>query len=461
MVSSSTLSVYAGVVLDGSLQFVWDRSHLTKFNLDALSHQIIKSNASTVTGAFKNVFDNFNGKFTPVVEYNSNFVTTKITPGPCPHGCQHGLCTNSKCECFSSFIGVACNITTSSKPNLYSTFTGRNSVNLKWDAPKYDGGSPIIGYALHRNDVIVQSFKASVRSYLDDSLVYGTSYYYALYAINDAGAGQASDRITISLVDVPGAITSINTHLLTNVTIGFAWNKPEQSSTSQIMYYVLSDDVSYVGTDDRCTFDNLIPNKQYKFSFFAENQLGNGSATHKQVVTLSYPDDPIDLLSDSTDSSIKLMWSPPTFTGNCILSGYDVYRDDILIENVKHIGNQNTFSASNSDLNSNTPYVYKVQSVNKIGASRGVKVLISTKSKNTISDFNVTIIIVSAFVVVIVATFLIAVYAFRCTKTKNTTIVRATNTFVADDFSINFGQDTGDETFLIDKENKPSKRKFF
>ncbi|HMQ27382.1 MAG TPA: GDSL-type esterase/lipase family protein, partial [Acidimicrobiales bacterium] len=96
---------------------------------------------------------------------------------------------------------------------------GNAQVALTWAAPDDDGGGAITAYRVYRDGVALPTaFSAAQRSYLDEDVVNGTTYRYAVAAVNGVGEGARSTEAEATPVagfvccppngyaDVPGAL---------------------------------------------------------------------------------------------------------------------------------------------------------------------------------------------------------------------------------------------------------------
>ena len=81
------------------------------------------------------------------------------------------------------------------------------SVTLTWDAP---GDDSVTGYQILRREPAAGEYSVSVyvadtgsaaTSFTDTDVAAGTKYVYRVKAINDAGVGPQSGRVTITTND--------------------------------------------------------------------------------------------------------------------------------------------------------------------------------------------------------------------------------------------------------------------
>lgn len=86
----------------------------------------------------------------------------------------------------------------------------QTSIQLKWSAPSLNGGSPITSYKVYSNGgsgavyTVVGSVTSTVFTHNSIGPT-GSSFGYAVTAVNAVGEGPLSTSISIILATVPGA----------------------------------------------------------------------------------------------------------------------------------------------------------------------------------------------------------------------------------------------------------------
>ncbi len=90
--------------------------------------------------------------------------------------------------------------------NFNVTMIERNAT-LTWQAPSYDGGSPITGYRIYRslssgNSSLLVELGATV-SYTDTELAWNTTFYYSVSALNSDGEGPQSEEECVKTNSAP------------------------------------------------------------------------------------------------------------------------------------------------------------------------------------------------------------------------------------------------------------------
>lgn len=88
-------------------------------------------------------------------------------------------------------------------PPIDLTATYENgSVYIHWNAPTDDGGSPVTGYKIYRGtNSAAMEYLSTVNgtTYQDGGLQAGSSYHYAITAVNGMGEGEASQTANVTV----------------------------------------------------------------------------------------------------------------------------------------------------------------------------------------------------------------------------------------------------------------------
>jgi Fibronectin type III domain len=83
--------------------------------------------------------------------------------------------------------------------NLSATVLSSSEIDLSWNAPTNDGGSPITGYRIQSSTdgstwtTIVKNTGTTGTTYSDTGLFSNTTYYYRVFALNSVGSSYRSN----------------------------------------------------------------------------------------------------------------------------------------------------------------------------------------------------------------------------------------------------------------------------
>ena len=173
--------------------------------------------------------------------------------------------------------------------------TSKEHVDLVWEAPESDGGSPITSYVIERCDVRrgvwVRAGEVPAGSKLElkaKGLMEGTDYYFRISAENEVGPSEPtsleSSVTAKDPFDVPGPPRNVKASNATNSSCELAWDVPETDGGSPITGYIV--EKREIGGNRwtkvnrqavkqlKMTINDLFEGDTYEFRVFAENQAG-------------------------------------------------------------------------------------------------------------------------------------------------------------------------------------------
>jgi len=114
--------------------------------------------------------------------------------------------------------------------NLSATAVSSSQINLSWNAPSNNGGSPITGYKINRSDdggttwiTLVQNTQNTGTTYSDTGLSPSTTYTYRVSAINSIGTSSTSNTAI--------ATTIAQVHTITRSQSGLVASDPLNNET--------------------------------------------------------------------------------------------------------------------------------------------------------------------------------------------------------------------------------------
>jgi hypothetical protein len=188
-------------------------------------------------------------------------------------------------------------------PGQVATFNGvsqNGKVRLTWTPPAEDGGAVIEEYIIYRGPLYnemnqYRTVPGTVRTFLDEDVVIGETYFYAIAAINHAGEGRKSPAVGVWVQQGPG-MPSMPRNLVATPSPGrvrLTWEPPEDDGGAPIEAYVvlrsenewvtsppelvrLGNVTSYIDKD-------VEANTTYYYSVYCINGAGQGMGTGPQT----------------------------------------------------------------------------------------------------------------------------------------------------------------------------------
>jgi parallel beta-helix repeat protein len=228
--------------------------------------------------------------------------------------------------------------TTPGIPGGVSAEAGDSFIEISWNAPTSDGGSPITDYVIYRGTSsggeIWLADIGSVLEFNDTSVSNGMTYYYKVAAKNAAGEGQPSSEVSDTPMGLPSepnnvAIVAGESYLLVT------WEAPITDGGSSITNYYIyrgttSGGEAYWDEVSGVLFYNdstVTPGMEYFYTVSAVTTIGEGPQSNEVSETLyEYPGAPKNLTATAGDSYIYLAWAAPDSEGSSSITTYLIFR---------------------------------------------------------------------------------------------------------------------------------------
>lgn len=179
--------------------------------------------------------------------------------------------------------------------NLKAEDITKSTAKITWEAPEFDGGSPVTGYYVEKNlgkRWSKLNKKATKKPELNlDDLIEGETYEVRAVAENLAGVGTPCDPITFVAKDpftVPGQPGAPEVLEMTPDGVKLSWAKPESDGGAPIESYIVEmkkksdakwSPVKKDVPDTECTVPAIAPDEEYMFRVVAVNKAGKGPAS--------------------------------------------------------------------------------------------------------------------------------------------------------------------------------------
>ncbi|ERL85176.1 hypothetical protein D910_02598 [Dendroctonus ponderosae] len=262
-------------------------------------------------------------------------------------------------------------------------------VELKWDRPESDGGSPITGYVIEKRDKFNPNWEKCAEVEGDvtrgkvNDLIEGTPYEFRIRAINKAGPGEASDASKIHVARPKNLAPKIDRNsfydLKVKVGQSIEFNVPVIGEPPPSKEWKHKENVLF--NTDRVKITNEDYRTQIKitdaqradsgpYTLTIKNSNGRDTETVK-VTVLDVPTPPEGPLSadNVTKNSLNLHWRPPKDDGGSEISHYQVEKLDT--ENMRWVpvGDSVGTSMRVPNLTEGHDYQFRVRAVNKQGES--------------------------------------------------------------------------------------------
>ncbi len=229
-------------------------------------------------------------------------------------------------------------VTVPGAPAGLAAVPGNGQVALSWAAPASDGGSPVTGYDLYVGTTADFNGRAPLATVagtavLVTGLVNGTTYYFKVTAVNQAGEGPGAEASAVP-VTVPGAPAGLAA-VPGNGQVTLSWAAPASDGGSPVTGYDL-----YVGTTadvnggaplakvagTAVLVTGLVNGTTYYFKVTAVNQAGEGPGAEASAVPVTVPGAPAGLAAVPGNGQVTLSWAAPASDGGSPVTGYIIYQ---------------------------------------------------------------------------------------------------------------------------------------
>ena len=246
--------------------------------------------------------------------------------------------------------------TVPSAPYLGYAVAGNRQIRIAWSSPDSDGGSDITSYDLRyiRSDAddsvddnwtLKEDFSQTAGAYRILGLTNGVAYHMQVRAINDAGDGAWSERVTRTPAGPPGT-PSIDTVTPSDESLTITWSPPAYNGGVAVTGYNLRykrDHPDYVlspwtyvngiwtSGDLEYTISGLTNGVRYRLGLQAVNSRGSSGWSDGNDPRTGIPGDPPEVpgaptidraISDGT--TVNITWSAPADDGGADITSYDL-----------------------------------------------------------------------------------------------------------------------------------------
>ena len=288
--------------------------------------------------------------------------------------------------------------------NLQAIAVSPTRVELFWNTPENNGGSPITGYKIEvrtgSGDFVTLNANTgnTGTTYSHTGLTTGTSYIYRVFAINAQGISIASAEAIATPTSsshpleniVPNTPTSLTASDISSTSIKLTWVQPATNNGPPVTGYKIEfkkDSGSYTtlventgSTITTYTHTGLTTNSKYTYKISAKNSVGfsptsnEASATPKSTSSPPteniVPNSPRSLTAEPAGpTQIFLSWKEPTPNNGPAITGYKIESKTTSSDYTVLTTIGNTTSYTHTGLISGTQYSYRVYAINSAGTS--------------------------------------------------------------------------------------------
>jgi fibronectin type 3 domain-containing protein len=232
--------------------------------------------------------------------------------------------------------------TVPSAPNGLSVTAGNAEAMLSWSVPSADGGDAVNGYQVFEGtsaggEGASPAASTVATAYTVTGLSNGTTYYFTVRAVNQAGTGLSSAEVSVTPATVPSAPAALAVVLDRQAAAGdgaveVSWAVPAANG-APITGYTITPFPScpacsgLVTSSTSSLVSGLTPGSSYRFSVVATSSVGTGPATadSRPVAVTTLPGAP-DSVAERllVSGEIVISFAPPVAASGLSVTSYVV-----------------------------------------------------------------------------------------------------------------------------------------
>lgn len=293
---------------------------------------------------------------------------------------------------------------------------GVMTMTVTWETPLETGGVALTGFVIYRGPSaedldVLESMPASVLTYVDDDLVAGETYYYAVAAENTAGVGLPCPAIPAVAVDVPGSPGDLVAEAGDGQVV-LTWTAPFDGGSALTGYTVRRTSGGSTQTFDLgvvTTYtDGAVTNGvKYTYTVQARNAAGTGPFSTSVEATPSkpvfVPGEVSSLTVTAKGGKVTLTWSAPDDDGGSLLTGYVVLRGSSADSLTELVSLGLVTAHVDDDVEEGRTYYYTVVAVNAAGQGSAIDPVMVKVQKEQVDEDEFPALLMVAVVVVLAA----------------------------------------------------------
>ncbi|MXW17846.1 MAG: hypothetical protein F4Z83_09920, partial [Gemmatimonadetes bacterium] len=224
---------------------------------------------------------------------------------------------------------------------LTATAVSSSRINLAWNPPVDDGGSPITGYRLEWSQngtsgwtLLNPDTTSTATTYSDTGLDPVTTRHYRVLAININGrSGWSAVHSATTPADVPGMPIGLAAAAQGQTQINLSWTAPTETGGAAITGYDIETSsqgttrIVQTGTATTYPHTGLTAGSTWRYRVRAKNSEGNGPWSSPVTATTdaAAPGAPTRLTATADGRHrINLIWQAPTSTGGVAITSYEI-----------------------------------------------------------------------------------------------------------------------------------------
>jgi fibronectin type 3 domain-containing protein len=265
-----------------------------------------------------------------------------------------------------------------SATNLVATPVSAQEIDLSWSPPTDPTGLgqyQVLGGTSPSNLQQIVVATSTTTTYRNQPLSPGTTYYYAIIAVEEGIAAPMTPVVTATTLPLPNPPSNVAA-TATPATIALTWQENLQPNGLPIGYYQIYQGTTpgnlakvASATGAKYTATSLTANTAYYFEVVAVDT-GHGASTPSDqfaVTTPALPGAPAGLAAAPTSTTqVALTWSANLSPGGMPLTGYYIFRGTAP-SSLLQVASAAGTAYTDYSLTSGVTYYYAVEALDQCG----------------------------------------------------------------------------------------------
>jgi len=313
-----------------------------------------------------------------VISPNTQYIAYPLSAGTMYYYGVEAEDTSGNISAMSTVVSVTMPLPPSAPANLTVTPQSTTKIALAWSTAA-SGGLPVTNYQVYRGNAptgLTLLVKLSQTSYNDKSASPGTTYYYAVAAVDSGGDVSAmSPVVQTAAFALPGAPTNLTFAPFSDTKLQLTWTA-SASGGLPIQKYVVyrgstATNLAQVATVQQTSYtdSSVTAGMEYYYGVVAADTAGDLSpmSAATSVTAPSPPQAPANLTPTAiSGTKIGLSWSPAV-SGGFPMKNYKVFMG-ASADSLSQIATVTTTSYTDTGLTAGNTYYYAVQAADTSGA---------------------------------------------------------------------------------------------
>ena len=258
-------------------------------------------------------------------------------------------------------------------PGNVRTVNGDGQITIRWNAVAIADSYIVRRYTSRSTNTVAHTYEETAATSLTATgLTNNTTYWFSVFAINNAGTSGASTRVSGTPAGLLAAPGGVSTSIGTSGEVAISWNAVSNATGYRVRRYNSSSSSTILQTYDDTTNTNLnatglTNGTTYWFSVATKSLAGYGSESSRvSARPNSTPPAPGNVRVEAGDGQLIIRWNAAARVDRYIVRRYSSSSTNTVAHTY---GETTSRSLTASNLSNGTTYWFDVRAKNNAGTS--------------------------------------------------------------------------------------------